>query len=180
MKKIFLTALFAVAILGAFAYNYNTKLVIAGATSNNIKIFIDGYNVGSKYRNGNSFIIDDISNANHRIQIVKQRTSIFGANEDKIIYDQNLYLKAATQTNLALTPFGTVEMNETPIYGTGNGGGWDGSNNYPNNSPDWNGSNGNNGNQPQCDNDRGRGKKYGHRKQQKRKKYKNNNEDWDD
>lgn len=176
MKKLLLTTTLLLAAIIAFAYNGNTRLVITGATNNNIKIFIDGYNVGSKYRNGNSFIIDDASTANHRIQIVKQRTSIFGANEDKIIYDQNLYFKSNTQTNLNLNVFGTVDMNETPIYGNGNGG-WDGSNNYPNNSPDWNGSNGNNGNQPQCGNDKERGYKNGHRKHHKRKKYYDDEED---
>jgi hypothetical protein len=184
MKKLILTTAFAIGLFTAFAYNGNTRLVISGATSNNIKIFIDGYNVGAKYRNGNAYYIDDISTANHRIQILKQRTSIFGVNEDKIIYDQNVYLKANSQTNLSLTPFGTVEINETPIYGNNNGGGggWDGSNNYPNNSPDWNGSD---GNQPQCGNDKGR--KNGHRKHHKRKKYycddddnmRKSNDDWD-
>lgn len=180
MKKLILTSAFAIAIFSAFAYNGNTRLVITGATSNNIKVFIDGYNVGSKYRNGNSFIIDDISVANHRVQIMKQRTSIFGANEDKVIYDQNLYLKSNNQTNLNLNPFGTVDVNETPIVG--NSGGWDGNNNNPNNSPDWNGSDGNSGNQPQCGNDNGRGKKYGHKKHKKGKKHKYNKEgkNWED
>jgi hypothetical protein len=176
MKKLILTTVFAIAIFSAFAYNGDTRLVISGATSNNIKIFIDGYNVGTKYRSGNSFIIDDISTANHRVQILKQRTSIFGVNEDKVIYDQNIYLKANSQTNLSLTPFGTVEINETPIYGNNNGGGGE-----------WNGSNGNNGNQPQCGNDNGKGKKYGHRKNHKRKKnhcddddnMRKSNDDWD-
>ncbi len=180
MKKLFLTTACTVAIFSVFAYNGNTRLIISGAAGNNIKVFIDGYNVPNKYLQGNTYYVEDINSANHRVQILKQKTSIFGVNEDKIIYDQNLYLKANNQTSLTLTVFGTVEINETPIYGNGNGGGWNGGNNYPNNSPDWNGNNGNNGNQPQCGNDRGRGKKYGHRKHQKRKKCNKDNEDWDD
>jgi hypothetical protein len=162
MKKLYLSFLFAMAILGAYAYNGNTRLVISGATSNNIKIFIDGFNVTNKYRNGSLFSIDDISVDNHRVQILKQRTSIFGVNEDKVIYDQNLYLKANSQTNLSLTPFGTVEINETPIYGNTNGGGWDGSNTNQNNCKKCN------RNQPQCGNN-GNGKKCGHHKNRKKK-----------
>ena len=171
MKKLLLSAVFTLSIFAVFAFNNNTRLVIAGATSNNIKIFIDGYNVSDKYRNGSSYIIDDLSVSNHRVQILKQKTSIFGVTQDKVIYDQNLYFKTNSQTNLSITVFGTVDINETPIYGNGNGGGWN---------------SGNNNDQPQCGNDNGKGKKNGHRKHHKKKKYDcddrrtSNNNDWED
>lgn len=169
MKKIALLAMAVVTSICMYAYD-NTRLVVSTTASQNYQLYVDGYLVGDKYKNGNSFYISDINSANHRVQIYKNSNSIFGGSNRKIVYDNTIFLKANTETTLTMNMFGKVVINETPLGNGGNNGGWNGGNN----NGGWNGSgnntnngNWNNNNNPHqghdCDNKRGKG----HRKHKK-------------
>jgi hypothetical protein len=144
MKKLQLLATLLLFSIISFANYNNTRLVIS-TNDNNIRVVIDGYEVGYRYKNGNLFTINDISSSYHRIQIFKYTTGIFGNSKERLMYDQNVYLKQNFETNMAVNDYGNIRVSEYPI---GNGG-WNGSNNYP---PKNNG----------CNN--GRGRKRGHEK----------------
>jgi hypothetical protein len=181
MKKLFLIAASLIASIATFANYGETRLVVNGANSSNTRLVIDGLTVGNNYKNGDTYLITDISTASHRIQIIKQTTNLFGGNKEKIIYDQYLSLKPNYETSLTIATFGNVVYNETPI----NTGGWNGNNG--NNNGTWNGDNNNgnnnggynnngnwNGNNSQ--NTNGCGKKNGHKKH-KGKKEKHDDDD---
>jgi Domain of unknown function (DUF4476) len=165
MKKIALLAMAVVTSFCMYAYD-NTRLVVSTTASQNYYLYIDGYQVGDQYKNGASYYISDINSANHRIQIYKQSSSIFGGNNRKMVYDNTVFLKANTETTLSMNMFGNVVINEVPLGNSGNNGGWNGGNNNGggngsgnnNNNDNWN----NNGNQHQghdCEGKRGKGHK---------------------
>ncbi|MBL0145458.1 MAG: DUF4476 domain-containing protein [Chitinophagaceae bacterium] len=162
MKKITLLVLAAIFSLSTFAMYDNTRLVINTNNQQSLRILIDGYMVSNNYKMGNVYTISDINSANHRIQIYKQSSSIFGGNNQKLVYDNTIYLKPNYETSLTFNMFGNVVINEQQIYnGGGTNGGWNGQNNgtYNNNS-------GHRGHE--CEEKRGRGHK------------KNKNHDCDD
>ncbi len=165
MKKVYILAILAIATFSSFANYGNSRLVIKGADNNNIRILIDGNNFNDKYRSGNSYYIFNINSTNHRIQIIKQRSSIFGRGGEKTIYDQNLFLKSNYETSLTHSSFGNVVVNEIPI-------------NVNNNDDINNGNNNGNWNNSQ-NKSNGRGNKYGHYKKngKKDKKEKHDRDD---
>jgi hypothetical protein len=175
MKKIALLAMAVVMSICMYAYD-NTRLIVSTTTTQNYYLFIDGYAVGDQYKNGGSYYISDINSANHRIQLYKQSSSIFGGNNRKLVYDNTIFLKTNTQTTLSVNMFGNVVINETPLgsggWNGGNNGGWNGGNN---NNSNWNNNNQHQGHD--CDNKRGRG----HKKQKRcgnDNSWNNNNGGW--
>lgn len=184
MKKLFLIVASLIASIATFANYGETRLVINGANSTNTRLLIDGLTVGNNYKNGDTYLITDISTASHRIQIIKQSSGLFGGNKEKIIYDQYLSLKPNYETSLTLETFGNVIYNETPI----NTGGWNGTNDNNNgNNGTWNGDNNNGGNNSNgswngnnSQNTNGCGNKYGHKKNKGKKEKKEKHDDDDD
>jgi hypothetical protein len=176
MKKITLFILSAIFSISAFAIYDNTRLVVSTTSNQSYSLLIDGYTVGEKYKNGNSFYINDINSATHRIQLYKQSNSIFGGNTQKLIYDNSIFLKANTETTISVNLFGNVVINEQAIGNGnwGNNGGWNG-----NGNGEWNGSNGNNNNGGGWNNNNGNSN--GHNCEGKRgkghRKHKHNDDD---
>ncbi|MBP6430890.1 MAG: DUF4476 domain-containing protein [Ferruginibacter sp.] len=177
MKKIALLAVAVVMSICMYAYD-NTRLIVSTTTTQNYYLFIDGYAVGDQYKNGSSYYISDINSANHRIQLYKQSSSIFGGNNRKLVYDNTIFLKTNTETTLSVNMFGNVVINETPLgnggWNGGNNGGWNGGNNN-NNNGSWNNNNQHQGHD--CDNKRGKGHKK-HKKCGNGNSWNNNNGSW--
>jgi hypothetical protein len=151
--------------------------VVSTTPNQSYSLLIDGYTVGEKYKNGTSYYVNDINSATHRIQLYKQSNSIFGGNNQKLVYDNSIFLKTNTETTISVNLFGNVVINEQPLGNTGNNnGGWNGSgNNNNNNNGSWNGSNSGISNDNKhrghnCDGKKGKG----------HKKHKHNDDDDDD
>lgn len=110
MKQIFTLLLGTILSIAAFAYD-GVRLTIASVTSNNLQVEIDGrrYNMD---RNGIS--LRDLSAGRHTIRIYRERRgySVFRNNRQEVIYNQSIYLKRNYHTDITISRFGKVMIDE--------------------------------------------------------------------
>jgi Domain of unknown function (DUF4476) len=123
MKNIFTILSFVFFSTNLFAFD--TKLSVTSMYNDNIKIELDG-NIYSLNKYSNDLDLDNLNIGSHRLVIYKQQTrrrSPWGGNSNnvEIIYQGNIVVKNRYQTDVIVTRFGKVYIDEEFAQNTSNG-----------------------------------------------------------
>lgn len=148
MKKFFTLATMLLLSVSLFAFGPQARLTVSNNSRLKVTVSVDGRNYVAQRGadNGTDIIINDLNNGSHNIKIYQQESrgnsGFFGNKRDRLIYNDNIYVKPQYRTDFTINNFGRVVVNEQMTDYRNNGkndnwqrgdhyndGGW-GNNNY--------------------------------------------------